>query len=89
MRNPLTERLCAGFHAIKSRTGPDGEVLSEESLQAEAARLRESLSTIDSRIDQARQELSRNTNAEEQDIWETNLVILQVWVLDESHLGQG
>ena len=52
--------------------------MSEESLRREASQLKASLATIDARIDQARRELrGLRPNSDEQDIWETNLVILQ------------
>lgn len=54
--------------------------MSEESLHAEAAQLKASLSTIDDRIDQARRELkAMRGRSDEQDIWETNLVMLQAF----------
>ena len=53
--------------------------MSEESLNHEAKQLKASLSTIDARIDQARNELKGlRAHSDERDIWETNLVMLQV-----------
>lgn len=55
--------------------------MSEEGLLREADQLKSSLATIDARIEQARNELrGLRPNSDEQDIWETNLVILQVSV---------
>lgn len=65
--------------APKRKLGPDGKALSEESLHYEAQQLKASLATIDMRIEQARNELrGLRANSDEQDIWETNLVMLQV-----------
>ena len=65
--------------AQRRRVGPDGKALSVEALNREAAQLRASLSTIDERIEQGRRELAGlRANSDEQDIWEANLVMLQV-----------
>ena len=62
----------------RRKLGPDGKAVSEESLHNEAAQIKASLSTIDARIEQARKELrGLRANSDEQDIWETNLVMLQ------------
>ena len=88
MPKPLA--LYAGFNAIKGRKGPDGRPLTDEALQQEAAQIQESLVTIESRIQQARQELARMTNRDEQDVWETNLVILQVTHFGRTaHISEG
>lgn len=68
----------AGFNAIKGRTGPDGQPLSDEALEKEASHIKDALSAIEGRISQAQQELAGMRNQDEQDVWETNLVILQV-----------
>lgn len=63
----------------RRKLGPDGKAVSEESLHKEAAQIKASLATIDARIEQARKELrGLRPNSDEQDIWETNLVMLQV-----------
>lgn len=59
--------------------GADGKALSVEALNREATQLKTSLSTIDARIEDGRRELAGlRANSDEQDIWEANLVLLQV-----------
>ena len=74
----LSARLVPAGITVKGRAGAKGQPLTEEELQKEAAQLRESLHTVENRIEQAKRELAGNKNRDEQDIWETNLVILQV-----------
>ena len=56
--------------------------MSDAALMQETQSIKQSLSTIDARIEQARRELtSLPPYSEEKDIWETNLVMLQVKTL--------
>lgn len=75
-RTILILYIGSGFGASGGQ-GKQG--MSDEALAQETYSLRQSLSTIDARIEQARQELSKlSPYSEEKDIWETNLVMLQV-----------
>ena len=74
--------LIAEAGGSRRKLGPDGKVVSEETLHTEAGQIKASLATIDARIEQTRNELrGLRPNSDEQDIWETNLVMLQVCTL--------
>jgi hypothetical protein len=59
-------------------TGPHGEAVDEVELHAELHRLTQSISAIDASIEAAREQLANPRKAGEKEVWETNVVILQV-----------
>ena len=62
-------------------SGPDGEALDEAQLQAELRRLTQQLTAIDASIQAAREQLANPRKAGEREVWETNVVILQVVIM--------
>ncbi|KAK9816598.1 hypothetical protein WJX72_002556 [[Myrmecia] bisecta] len=69
--------IRSGFNAIQAKKTQGGQPLSVEELQAEHERLSSALHSIDEQLLSVRTELQQPRREEEQDIWETKLVILQ------------
>ena len=71
------QAISTGFNAIRSRPKADGKPMSDEELRAERQHLQNSLDVLSSKIRSVREDIATNMRAEEREIWETNLVILQ------------
>jgi hypothetical protein len=70
-----------GFNVIRSRTGADGQSLPTAELREERQRLIDILAALDPKTEQAKQEIMRHAGRgrhDEREIWETQLVALQV-----------
>ena len=67
-----------GFNVIRARVDAFGRPLSTEALKAERERLRRNLDTLDVEIAGAKAEITQHRRTEEEEIWETKLVALQV-----------
>ncbi len=61
-------------------SGPGGEPLHEAELHAELERKAKALTAIDASIEAARAQLANPKKAGEREVWETNVVILQVYL---------
>lgn len=80
-----TGAFAAGFGALKSKTSSapkasEGSKLSDDELRTERQQLAGALTQLDQRIDGIRQELAHNMRPDERDMWETNLVMMQVCI---------
>lgn len=75
---PQPTRVTAGFNVIRARAGPDGQPLATEALRVERQRLVDTLAQLNVQIAAAKAELTEQRRLEEQEIWETKLVALQV-----------
>lgn len=64
----------------RSVSGPGGEPLHESELHAELERKAKALTAIDASIEAARAQLANPKKAGEREVWETNVVILQVYL---------
>ena len=76
-----TQAFSAGFGALKGKAAPkaaEGSKLSDEELRSERQQLSGALQQLDQRIDGIRQELASHMRPDERDMWETNLVMMQV-----------
>lgn len=62
----------------RSLSGPEGEALDEGQLRAELRRLTQQLAAIDASVQAAREQLANPRKEGEREVWETNVVILQV-----------
>ena len=89
-----TSAFAAGFGALKSKASSapkatEGSKLSDDELRTERQQLSGALGQLDQRIDGIRQELARNMRPDERDMWETNLVMMQVrcWIWKVHHIG--
>ena len=89
-----TSAFAAGFGALKSKASSapkatEGSKLSDNELRTERQQLSGALGQLDQRIDGIRQELARNMRPDERDMWETNLVMMQVrcWIWTVHHNG--
>lgn len=70
-----------GFNVIRARTGADGQALPTEELREERQRLVDALGALGRQLEDAKAEVLRHAGRgrrEEQEIWETQLVALQV-----------
>ena len=72
-------------HPHRSMTSRDGEALDEAALHAELRRLTGQLAAIDASIQAARDQLANPRKEGEREVWETNVVILQVPSLLPAH----
>ena len=70
--------VSTGFNVIRSRTDGAGQPLSLEELQAERQRLLQALTNLSDQIATAKAEITRQRRRDDQEIWETQLVALQV-----------
>lgn len=80
-----------GFNVIRARTGADGQSLPTEELRAERQRLVDTLDVLGQQVEQAKVEITRHAGRgrhQEQEIWETQLVALQVRHGGNGRLGQ-
>ena len=64
----------------RSVSGPGGKPLHESELHAELDRKAKALTAIDASIEAARAQLANPKKAGEREVWETNVVILQVYI---------
>ena len=71
-------QVTLGFNPIVSKSGPDGKALPENVLVAERNRFQAALDGIDAKVADAQLELLQPKHADEQEIWETKLITLQV-----------
>lgn len=69
--------ISTGFNAIRARPKPDGNPMTDDELRTERQHLQASIEALASKIASVREDISNNMRAEEREIWETNLVILQ------------
>ena len=70
-----------GFNVIRARTGADGQSLPTDELRAERQRLVDMLDVLEGQVEAAKAEITRHAGrgrGDEQEIWETQLVALQV-----------
>lgn len=72
------QAISSGFNAIRTRPKADGKPMSDDELRSERQHLQDSLDVLSNKILSVREDISNNMRAEEREIWETNLVILQV-----------
>lgn len=70
-----------GFNVIRARVDAFGRPLSTEALHAEKDRLKRHLAKMDVEIAAAKAEITQHRRTEEEEIWETKLVALQVCLL--------
>lgn len=68
------------LHYLKRRSvcGPSGEAVEDAELHAELQRRNQSIAAIDASLEAAREQLANPRKAGEKEVWETNVVILQV-----------
>ena len=71
------QAISTGFNAMRSRPKADGKPMTDDELRAERQHLQDALDVLSSKILSVREDISKNMRAEEKEIWETNLVILQ------------
>ena len=72
------QAISTGFNAIRARPKADGKPMTDEELRTERQHLQASVGALGTKIASVREDISNNMRAEEREIWETNLVILQV-----------
>lgn len=75
------QAISTGFNAIRSRPRADGKPMTDDELRAERQHLQDSIDVLGNKISSVREDIAKNMRAEEKEIWETNLVILQVTTL--------
>lgn len=85
---PQPHRVTTGFNVIRSRAGADGKPLPTDALRAERQRLIDTLAQLNVEIASAKAELTDQRRLEEQEIWETKLVALQVAAAAEAAAAQ-
>ena len=71
--------IAQGIGQLKGKQsrGPAGSKLSDDELRAERQQLSSALDQLDERMAGIRRDISRGMRADEREMWETNLVMLQ------------
>lgn len=70
-----------GFNVIRARTDAEGEPLSTTALRQERDRLLKAFDAMEIHIAEAKAEITKHGRHNEEEIWETKLVALQVCLL--------
>ena len=74
-----TAAIASGIGNLKSKQKPaGGPKMSDDELRSECQQLSSALGQLDDRIAGIRRDISRGMRADEREMWETNLVMLQV-----------
>jgi hypothetical protein len=67
-----------GFNVIRARTDAEGQPLATDALRTERDRLLKALDTMEIAIAEAKAKITQHNRRNEEEIWETKLVALQV-----------